>query len=77
MENKESHFTEEELANIVAYGEVLRDIHKRLISEGWTIKDGVFTTPDGVSYTKGTMVQYHEDQKKKAELQSTQRPQNG
>jgi len=72
-------FSDEEIQGFVDLGNVLMDIRKRMISEGWTIKDGVFTTPDGVSYTKETMPQYHEDQRKKrkAELQAKRRPQNG
>lgn len=79
MEKKELLFTDEELQNIIEYGEVLRSIHNRLISEGWTIKGGVFTTPDGISYTKENAAQFREDQKKKLRdvVKSTQRPQNG
>ena len=70
-------FSDEEIQSFVDLGNVLMDIRKRLISEGWKIKDGVFTSRDGVSYTKGTVAQYHEDQKKKAKLQSKQRPKHG
>lgn len=77
MEKKELLFTDEEFENIVALGEVLRDIHKRLISEGWKIKDHVFTSPGGISYTKENIAQYEVDQKKKAKLQSKQRAPNG
>ena len=35
--NSKQHvaFTDEEFANIVEYGEVLRDIHRRLVREGY------------------------------------------
>lgn len=61
-------FSDEEIQSFVDLGNVLMDIHKRLISEGWKIdlKAGVFTSPDGISYTKENMMQYHEDQKSKA-----------
>lgn len=59
-------FSDEQIQNIVDLGNALYDIRKRMISEGWTIKDHVFTSPDGVSYTKETMGLYHEDQKAKA-----------
>lgn len=77
MKKKEPLFTEEEFQNIVALGEVLRDIHRRLISEGWKIKDHVFTSPDGISYTKENIAQYEVGQKKKAKLESKQRALNG
>ena len=72
-------FSDEEIQGLVDLGNVLVGVHKRLISEGWKIdlKTGIWISPDGVSYTKETMGQYHEDQKKKAKLQSKQRPQNG
>ncbi len=72
-------FSDEEIQGLVDLGNVLVGVHKRLISEGWTIKDGIFTSPDGVSYTKETMGQYHEDQKKKlkAELLAKQQRKNG
>ncbi len=67
------------MQNIIDLGNVLYDIRKRMISEGSKIdhKKGIWTSPDGVSYTKETMAQYHEDKKRKAKLQSKQRPQNG
>jgi hypothetical protein len=70
-------FSDEEIQGLVDLGNVLVGVHKRLISEGWTIKGGIFTTPDGVSYTKETMAQYHEDKKRKAKLQSKQQRKNG
>ena len=62
------------MQDIIDLGNALYDIRKRMISEGWVIKDHVFTSPDGVSYTKENMGQYHEDQKKKrkAELLAKQ-----
>ncbi len=69
--------SDEEIQGLVDLGNVLMDIRKRMISEGWTIKDHVFTSPEGVSYTKETMAQYHENQKKKNKLESKQRPLNG
>ena len=74
-------FSDEEIQGFVDLGNVLMDIHNRLISEGWKIdlKTGVFTSPDGVPYTKETMGQYHEEQKKKhkAELQAKRQHKNG
>ena len=68
------------MQDIIDLGNVLYDIHKRLISEGWKIdlKTGISISPDGVSYTKETMGQYHEDQKKKhkAELQAKRQSSN-
>ena len=58
-------FTDEEINSLVEYGEVLRDIHNRLVSEGWVIKGGVFTSPDGIAYTKENADQYFQDKKKK------------
>ena len=67
-------FSDEEMQDIIDLGNVLYDIRKRMISEGWKInhKQGIWPSPDGVSYTKETMGQYHEDQKKKAKLQAKQ-----
>lgn len=69
-------FSEDCVASLTELGEVLRGIHKRLISEGWTIEDGVFTSPDGVSYNKQSAMQYCEGQKKKrkAELLFKRQP---
>ena len=51
--NKKAHiFTDEEIKNISELGDVLRRIHTRLITEGWTIKDGVFIDSDGVQHTR-------------------------
>ena len=66
MNGKPDLFTDEEIKSLMELGEVLRGIHARLSAEGWKIKDGVFTSPEGVSYTKRTIAQYHADQKKKA-----------
>ena len=76
---KKRIFSDEEMASIMELAEVLRDIRKRLISEGWTIKDGVFTTPEGISYTKETAAQYAADKRKKAKggVQSTKHGRGG
>lgn len=36
----EQELTEEELADVAAYGEVLRDIHARLARDGYFLTDG-------------------------------------
>lgn len=79
MKKKEDIFTDEQIKDFVELGEVLRRIRNRLISEGWTIKDSVFTSPDGVSYTKEGADQYFQDKKKKLkdEVQSTRRARSG
>ncbi len=38
-------FTDEEITSLVELGEVLRDIHARVISEGFVIKNGNITKP--------------------------------
>lgn len=43
--NKTRIFSEEELKSISELGDVLRGIHKRLIKEGYIIKDGKITKP--------------------------------
>ena len=72
-------FSDEQIQNIVDLGNVLYDIRKRMISEGWTIKDHVFTSPDGISYTKENAMRYHADQKRvdKGELQVKRQRKNG
>lgn len=80
MDPKPKHiFTDEEIESLKELGDVLRDIHNRLISEGWVIKGGVFISPDGISYTKENADQYFKDQKKKLKdrVQSTRRAKNG
>lgn len=37
---------EESIKAMIRLGEILRDIHNRLISEGCTIRDGVIIKPD-------------------------------
>jgi hypothetical protein len=39
--------SDETIRSLQELGEVFRRIHKRLVSEGWVIKDGVFTPPPG------------------------------
>gem|GEM_PF-2971582 len=58
-------FSDEDIQSFVDLGNVLMDIRKRLISEGWIIKDGVFTSPDGVLHTKETLAQYRPNQRKR------------
>jgi hypothetical protein len=43
---KDNIFSEEGLCNIVAFLEILRRIHARLIAEGYVLKNGVFVKPD-------------------------------
>jgi len=47
MKKEIQPLSDEEMASVREYCEILRDIHNRLVSEGWTIKDGVFTNPAG------------------------------
>ena len=73
-------FSDSDIQEIVDLGNVLYDIHKRLISEGWKIdlKTGISISPDGVSYTKETTHLYHEEKekKRKAELQAKRQSSN-
>ncbi len=46
MPNKKP-FSYETLAALHEYGAVLRQIHNRLIREGYVIKDGKIYNPDG------------------------------
>lgn len=39
--------TEEQIQAYLRFARILKQIHVRLISEGWKIEDGVFTKPDG------------------------------
>ena len=45
-ENKKP-LSDETIRSLQELGEVFRGIHRRLVSEGWIIKDGVFTPPPG------------------------------
>ena len=46
MKEKEKQiFSEEEIRSISELGEILRNIHNRLISEGYIIKEGQITKP--------------------------------
>ena len=71
-------FSDEDIQDIVDLGNVLMDIRTRMISEGWKIKDHVFTSPEGVSYTKETMHLYQEERgkKRKAELKAKRQRKN-
>lgn len=46
MKEDNHTFTDEEISSFAELGGVLRSIHNRLVSEGWIIKDGVFTSPE-------------------------------
>jgi len=74
-------FSDEAIQSLCDLGNVLYDIRQRMISEGWKIdhNQGIWISPDGVSYTKETMGQYHEDLKKKrkAELLAKRQRKNG
>ena len=72
-------FSDSDIQEIVDLGNVLMDIRVRMISEGWVIKDHVFTSPEGVSYTKETMHLYQEEKekKRKAELKAKRQRKNG
>jgi hypothetical protein len=39
--------SDETVAALKELGEIFRGIHRRLVSEGWVIKDGVFSPPPG------------------------------
>jgi hypothetical protein len=43
----EKPFSDETIRSLKELGEVFRGIHRRLVSEGWIIKGGVFTPPPG------------------------------
>ena len=52
---QQRHFTEETLASLAELGAVLEKIHRRLISEGYQIKDGIIHRDEtGSSKRKGT-----------------------
>jgi len=42
-----SIFSQTEIDNFVAFSSTLKRIHNRLISEGYTIKDGKIIKPEG------------------------------
>ena len=44
--NDQYSFSDETIKSLMAFGEVLRGIHNRLIKEGYLIKDGVIELPD-------------------------------
>ncbi len=46
-ETPEVELSEETIQAMKELGEILRGIHNRLISEGYTIKDGKIYKPDG------------------------------
>ena len=41
------HFSDETINSLIRLGDVLRKIHDRLISEGYSIVDGNLISPDG------------------------------
>jgi hypothetical protein len=41
------HFCDEGVRNIVTLASILKRIHVRLMSEGYTFKDGILTKPNG------------------------------
>lgn len=43
---KKELFSDETIASLVELGEVLRKIHMRILSEGYTYKDGQFYPTD-------------------------------
>jgi hypothetical protein len=47
MPKNEEPLSDESIASLTKLGEILMRIHNRLISEGWIIKDEVFTPPPG------------------------------
>ena len=53
---KKPLFTEEAIENIRALGDALKDIHIRLIKEGYVIKDGEIIPPEDIDTPKDSRV---------------------
>ena len=51
--SEKTHFSEEGLENVVGFYEVLLRVHNRLMTEGYTVKDGKITPPEGKDIVKG------------------------
>lgn len=51
MQN-ETSLSNERVASLRELGEAFRGIHNRLISEGWNIKNGIFTPHPGYQLPK-------------------------